>query len=102
MTKKPTESEEEYFARLDMEKRKEMIARRAAEVAADERERLKQQHWMRCPKDGHELTTVRLQGVAVDTCAACGGTWLDAGEIDQVIANADTGPLDAIRRIFKG
>jgi hypothetical protein len=102
MPQKPSESEEEYFARREMEKRKEMAARLATETAAGEREALKQQHWMRCPKDGQELATVRLQGVAVDTCATCGGMWLDAGELDQVIGNTDTGPLASFRKIFKG
>ena len=102
MTQKPSETEEEYFARLEMQKRKDMAARHAADMAAGEREKLKQLHWMRCPKDGQELVTVRLKGVSVDTCGACGGMWLDAGELDEVVSNADTGPLGALRKIFKG
>lgn len=102
MPQKPSESEEEYFARQEMERRKEMAARRSAEMAAEEREKLKQLHWMHCPKDGTELATVRLKGVAVDTCASCGGMWLDAGEMDELVDNADTGPLGALRKIFKG
>jgi len=102
MPQKPSESEEEHFARLEMERRKELAKRHAAESAAGEREALKQQHWMRCPKDGQELATVRLQGVSVDSCATCGGMWLDAGELDEVVGNSDTGPLASLRKIFKG
>ena len=102
MPQKPSETEEEHFARLEMQRRKEMAARHAAETASEEREKLRQLHYMRCPKDGQELVTVRMSGVSVDTCGACGGMWLDAGELDQVMENSDTGPIGRLRRIFKG
>jgi hypothetical protein len=102
MTKKPSESEEEYFARLELERRKDMAAKAAAAMAESERNKLREQHWMRCPKDGQELGTIKLRGVTIDTCATCGGTWLDAGELDQLTDTADTGPLGALRKIFKG
>lgn len=102
MPQKPSETEEEYFARRDMERRRDMAAKYAQETAQAEQEKLKQLHWMRCPKDGHELATVRLRGVAVDTCAACGGLWLDAGEMDALVANTDDSVLSKFRNIFRG
>lgn len=101
MPQKPSESEEEHFARLEMERRKELAARRAAEMAVEEREKLKTLHFMRCPKCGEELGTLRLRGVSVDNCASCGGLWLDAGELDELVANADNGVLGKLRGIFK-
>jgi hypothetical protein len=102
MPQKPSETEEEYFVRRDMERRKELAAKLQQETAKDEQERLKKLHWMRCPKDGHELATVRLRGVAVDSCAACGGLWLDAGELDTVVSNTDDSVLGKLRNIFRG
>lgn len=80
----PTRAEDEYFARQEIEKRKKWAAENAAKMQAEEKEKLKQLHWMKCPKDGMDLTTVELHGVKIDSCATCGGTWLDAGELEQL------------------
>lgn len=34
-----------------------------------------------CPADGTELVEREAGGVLIDTCAECGGIWLDDGEI---------------------
>ena len=102
MTQKPSESEEEYFARVEFEKRREITVKRARAMAADEARRLKETHWMRCPKCGHELITASLRGVNVETCHSCSGMWLDAGELDQVVASDDSGLLKKLRGIFGG
>ena len=82
---KPSRNEDEYFTRQELERRKQWAKENAAKMAAAEREKLKQAHWMRCPKDGNELHTVELHGVSVDTCATCSGTWLDAGELEHLL-----------------
>ena len=74
----PTRNEDEYFARQDAELIKEMRAKLDAERKAAERK----QHLMRCPKCGGELQEKSMGNVTVDVCADCGGTWLDAGELD--------------------
>jgi hypothetical protein len=83
---KPSKSEEEYFARLEFERRRKEIEARQAKLQAEERARLKQLHHMRCPKCGMELAEIEFRGIKVDRCVACGGLWFDGGEIDQVLA----------------
>ena len=39
---------------------------------------------MKCPKDGHDLTSSQVHGVTIETCSHCGGIWLDAGELEAV------------------
>ena len=34
------------------------------------------------------LVTFELEGIETDHCVACGGTWLDAGEIDEILGRA--------------
>ena len=34
------------------------------------------------------LETLALQGVQIDRCFSCNGTWLDEGELEQLAAKA--------------
>lgn len=85
MTEKPSQNEDEYFARQTADLMRQQREQLAAERA--EAERLT--HYMKCPKDGHDLAPVVYQGVTIDRCAHCGGMWLDAGEIDMLAAHDD-------------
>jgi hypothetical protein len=82
---KPSKTEDEYFARLEFERRRKEIETRQAKLQAEERARLKQLHHMRCPKCGMELAEIEFKGIKVDRCVACNGLWFDGGEIDQVL-----------------
>lgn len=82
---KPSRNEDEYFTKQELERKKQWAKENAAKMAVAERETLKQAHWMKCPKCGSDLHTVELHGVSIDTCATCHGTWLDAGELDQLL-----------------
>lgn len=59
-------------------------AEREAKEQADERERTKAKHFMKCPKCGHDLRAEVLEGIEVDRCTFCEGFFLDAGEIEQL------------------
>ncbi len=85
MTRKPTESEEEYFARLEFERRKKAEEEKRKTMAAAEKKRLKELHYMRCPKCGMDLIEVDYKTLKVDRCSACDGVWLDAGELESVV-----------------
>lgn len=47
---------------------------------------------MKCPACPEVLVTVELDGVEADWCAACGGVWLDKGELGLLCAG---GPAEA-------
>lgn len=55
-----------------------------------------------CPRCGGSGYMVRLASadtrVHIDTCAVCGGQWLDGGEIDVLDAK---GPLHRLRRLVR-
>ena len=44
---------------------------------------------MRCPNCGSELRASSREGVAVDECPQCGGTWFDRGELSRAKESAD-------------
>ena len=91
-SEKPSRNEDEYFARQDAELMRAQRARVEEEEAAAERRR----HFMKCPKDGYDLTTVTNHGVQVDTCSHCGGIWLDAGELEQLAGRDEPGLLGRV------
>jgi hypothetical protein len=84
MPLKPTSKEEEYFAREEAIKLRKLAQKVKAEMSAEERQRLKALHWMRCPKCGLEMKTIKLNQVDVDKCFSCGGIYLDDGELEKV------------------
>lgn len=86
---KPSEQEEEYFARQEFERRKKLAEERAKALEAQERERPSELHWMRCPKCGSELVEVEFRGVRIDKCIGCAGLWLDSGELEQLTRKED-------------
>jgi uncharacterized protein len=83
-TTKPSQSEEEYFVREDAEKKRRMALQVKKDTAADEQKRLRDLHFMHCPKCGLKMQEVKYRGVDVDVCFACGGVFLDKGEIEHL------------------
>jgi predicted Zn-ribbon and HTH transcriptional regulator len=98
-TRKPSENEEEYFARMELERRKKWEVEQASKRTQEEKDKLKQLHWMKCPKCGSDLHTLQLKGLDVDRCPACNGTWFDAGEMEQLLEHDQT-VLGRLKRVF--
>jgi uncharacterized protein len=72
--------EEDYFRKKDQEAiqklREEIrLAAQAKEAGASS---------MKCPRCDGTLKEVMIEHVAIDTCDKCAGTWLDAGELEQL------------------
>jgi Zn-finger nucleic acid-binding protein len=45
-----------------------------------------------CPECREPLVAFELEGVEIDRCITCGGTWLDAGELEQITELAGVSP----------
>lgn len=99
MIEKPT-VEEEYFARMDYERRKKVEEEKQNKLAQEEKKRLKELHLMRCPKCGMQLIEIDYKGIKVDKCSECEGIWLDAGEMDAV-SKLEKGGLDKLFSVFQ-
>jgi hypothetical protein len=85
-------------ARVAREKRE---AERAQAEKEEDRKRLRELHFMKCPKDGHDLVEEELEGVRLDRCSFCEGIFLDAGELDQLFAKHDEGRKGFFRKLVK-
>ena len=84
MPKKPSEKEEEYVARAGYERLKKIEAEKLHKLAEEDKKRLKELHFMRCPKCGMDLSEIDYKSIMVDKCSACEGIWLDAGELEAI------------------
>ena len=99
---KPSRAEDEYFAKLELERRKTAATKKADSMASDEKLRVKELHYMKCPKCGMDLSTIRMHGVNVDHCSGCGGVWLDNGEVEQMLNHeAAHGVFSKVAAAFK-
>lgn len=43
---------------------------------------------MRCPTCKYPLIVVEIEEIEIDHCLACGGVWLDGGELELLLAGA--------------
>lgn len=83
--------ENEYFHR----KEKELIEKMKAKLEASETVDLE----LKCPKCEGNLVETDYEGIKIDVCDKCLGTWFDAGELAQIVdKNEDSGWLS---RFFK-
>jgi hypothetical protein len=100
--------EDEWFLRNEQQlieaarvAREKRAKERAAQEQAEERERVKKLHYMKCPKCGHDMATEQLDGVEVERCTFCEGIYFDAGELDRVLTKRGQEAKGFFRRLIK-
>jgi len=81
-------NEEEYFARIEAEKKERLAAIIASADAKKEAEELKRLHFMRCGKCGQKMVTTHFKGVEIEVCSLCSAVLLDPGEL-EILAGED-------------
>ncbi len=99
MAIKATEHEDEYFARLEFERRKQALLEQQQLQPEEMQRQERAVAQCRCPKCGAELIAVTYQEVEIDKCSRCQGVWLDCGELEKVTAS-EQGFLGSLKRIF--
>lgn len=53
---------------------------------------------MRCPLCDVQMREVERRGVMIDVCPECRGVWLDRGELEKLLASAETWEEEDFRR----
>jgi hypothetical protein len=92
--------EDLHVARHEFEQRARAEETKRAKLEAEERERLRGLHHMRCPKCGSQLLTIDYRGIAIDECSHCKGVWLDHEELDQIL-RLERPTLDKLLKLFR-
>lgn len=96
---KPSQNENEYFARQDAEWLKAQRARLDAERVVKDSAK---STGMICPRCQGDLQERVYHDVRIDVCANCRGVWLDAGEMHMLAHVEPTAMLRVIHEIDSG
>ncbi len=75
LKKREKAEEDRYFAQQDAAKVAALKSAGEQEAGAGK---------MDCPRCGVKLDQEVLEGVTIDRCGACGGMWLDRGELETL------------------
>lgn len=76
-------SDEELFLR-DMDRRRTTALGRMDRLRQEERDRLRELHWLRCPHCGLEMENVHFHGLQFERCFSCGGSYFDEDQLEQL------------------
>lgn len=103
MAKKPSEKEEEYFLRMEAERIAKLREEHQRKTEVEERQRLKELHFMHCPKCGMKMTASTLLNVEVEVCPDCRGVFLDSGELEKIVEDRLRGSsrLASLRNLLR-
>jgi uncharacterized protein len=98
---KPSHQEETFFAQQELERKRTSVKQKDALTQTPRKDEQNGDPLMRCPKCGSHLAEIGYRDQRVDFCGACGGIWLDAGEL-EALAMKEGGFLWGLRKVFSG
>jgi uncharacterized protein len=84
---KPNKIEDQHIWEHELNRRLQKLEAEQQAAAATEKHRLKELHWMHCPKCGQQLSQEHYGSVEIDLCPSCRGLWLDANELETIVAS---------------
>ncbi|MDP2599468.1 MAG: zf-TFIIB domain-containing protein [Deltaproteobacteria bacterium] len=99
-TQKPHEAEEDYFAKLEVEKKRKLAEKKHADLQTHEIEAMKEAHQMRCSGCGYQLEPFVFKGLSINKCFHCGGAFLSE-EAFRRLCGEDNQFLNLIGEIFQ-
>src|SRR5512133_622846 len=70
---KPNKHENEYIWVQELQQRMARLEKEQQAESEVEKLRLKETHWMHCPKCGQKLSTEKCGSVEIDVCPSCKG-----------------------------
>ena len=101
MSMKPNRVEDQHVWKQELNRRLQKLEAEQQAATETEKRQLKELHWMHCPKCGQELITENYGPVEIDLCPSCRGVWLDANELETILAN-ESGFLGSFLKILRG
>ena len=92
--------EDQHVWEFELKQRLRILEAEQQSTAVTERQRLKELHFMHCPKCGQQLVTENYGAVEIDLCPSCRGLWLDANELETIVAS-ESGFLQSWLKILR-
>lgn len=90
--------ENEYFRRKEQELIEKLRAKRAEEAQRREAEGSA----LQCPKCDGTLAVINFEDMEIDRCNKCHGVWLDAGELELLTGQEESGLLSRFWKSLGG
>lgn len=92
--------EDEYFQRIENEKKAKLKEKLEAEHAKEDLEARKKAHWNKCGKCGDDMETKVFRGVEIEQCPHCGAVLLDPGELQQLAGEDNSAVFSSFFSMF--
>jgi len=92
--------EDEYFARIEAEKKHRLAAILADEESKAQAEELKALHYMHCGKCGQRMESTHFKGVEIEVCTVCSAVLLDPGELETLAGEDQASVIASIASAF--
>jgi hypothetical protein len=99
---KPHKIEDQHVLEQELSRRLQKLEAEQQLMAQAEKQRQKELHWMRCPKCGQSLATEHYGTVEIDVCPSCRGLWLDANELETILASESSLFRSCIKILRRG
>ena len=93
------ENERQLLEQVRREQEQRLEAYRE-ETEKQDRERLRQAHWMRCPKCGNEMKVEQLEGIEIERCSVCGGMFFEHNELQTLLMRKQESRFKFYRNMF--
>ena len=74
---------------------------RVGKEKAEETKRLKDLHFLKCPKCGHDMKEEKHENVTIERCTHCEGIFFDAGELEQIFKKQAEERRSFFRKLMK-
>jgi len=92
--------EDEYFQRLNTEKKAQLKKEMDTNEATEARAAAKELHYHMCGKCGASMDSKVYRGVEIEQCPECGSVLLDPGELQQLAGEDNSGVVSSFLSIF--
>jgi hypothetical protein len=96
----PKKSEEEWFAKFEIQMIRDAKRRREATKKKSESESVRPSNYELCPKDGTRMKKKHLGNIEVEICPKCEGIWLDRGELEGILLAHDEDKKGFFRKLI--
>jgi len=104
---KESNKENNWFREHEREMLEDAARRRDKRLQAEAAKRdqavldqLREAHWLKCPKCGHDMQVLTLEGIEVDSCTRCQGVFFDRGEIEALLLRKTPQRFRFYRKFF--
>jgi membrane protein involved in colicin uptake len=93
-------AEEEYFARVEAEKRARLAEELRVAKEAEAKKARREAHYHKCGKCGADMATHAFKGVEIEICGECQAVLLDPGELEALTGLDRSGIFSTLGELF--